>query len=119
MMARMKKWLPLAVWALLAGACEEAPVPAGCNPGEWSWQTDIRPIIALHCATTGCHNASRGDGNNFDFTTYEGVKEGIGSFYDRINRKPGDPLAMPPDETLDSCDLLKLNVWLINGAPGE
>jgi len=108
----------LAASALLA-ACEKSEVPDGCNPGEADWTTNIQPVIALHCAISGCHNSSAGKGNNFNFSTYDGVKEGIGSFYDRINRPAGDPLAMPPDERLDPCDLYKLNVWIINGAPKD
>ncbi len=107
----------LFLMACLAG-CEEEEVPLGCNLEETGFEAHIRPIIVNNCAFAGCHSGSRGNGNNFDFTTYSGIKEGIGSFYDRINREPDDPLAMPPDHTLDPCDLYRLNVWILNGAPG-
>ena len=113
----MKKIANFLWIALFICACEKEQIPAGCNVGESAWSTNIKPIVAINCAVSGCHSASRGDGNNFDFTTYDGTKEGIGSFYDRINRPVGDPLAMPPDQLLDPCDLYKLNVWILNGAP--
>ena len=85
-----------------------------CNLSALTYENGISTIINYNCAYSGCHN------NNieiFDFTTYEGVKTGIGSFKDRINRSVKDPLFMPKNKSLSECDLAKLNTWISSGAP--
>jgi hypothetical protein len=89
--------------------------PDDCNLSALTYENGINTIINNNCAYSGCHS---GNIEIFDFTGYEGVKTGIGSFADRINRSVEDPLFMPQSKfELSECDLAKLNTWISNGAP--
>lgn len=95
-------------------------IPPGCAISNNQYKVHIKPIIAANCSYAGCHNETRIAGNDFDFTTYDGLKEAAGSIKDRINRPVSDPLHMPQGlEFTDPCDLYKLNAWLIAGAPNN
>ena len=86
-----------------------------CNLQEIDYSTVIRPIINANCAITGCHGAN--PANDFDMTTYLGVKAAAGSIKNRINREFSDPLFMPQGFRMNDCDHKKLNAWLDAGAP--
>jgi hypothetical protein len=85
----------------------------------------ISLIIKYNCSRSPCHSHPPTDSTlTLDFTTYEGVKREAGSIYNRINRPVDDPLHMPkglPGEaigqTMDTCELAKLNTWILMGAP--
>ena len=90
---------------------------SGCNLSETHYEANIKPLVAGYCAYAGCHNTVTTTGNNFNFSDYDGLKEAVGSIYDRINRPLSDPLHMPQGFEMDSCSLYKMNIWIINGAP--
>ena len=95
-------------------------VPSDCGVSNSRYQADIKPIIAANCAYAGCHSSIRGSGNDFDFTTYDGLKEAAGSISNRINRPLSDPLHMPVGfDFANPCDIYKLNAWLVAGAPNN
>ena len=106
---------------LLVTACgkDKSPYPntADCDFSRLYYMGDIKPIIDNNCAYSGCH--SKNDGaNNFDFTTYDGVKKGIGDIAIRIQKNVNDPLFMPQNKRiLDSCSYSKLRAWIDIGAP--
>lgn len=123
----MKRLLFLVSVLLIFIACSKnkyefnplSGIPADCDFNQSRYNADIKPIVANNCAYNGCHGFFRPTGNDFNYTTYNGLKEAAGSIYNRINRPLNDPLHMPRGRELDSCDLYKLNVWIINGAPNN
>ncbi len=77
----------------------------------------VKPIIDLHCAISGCH--VDGTGANGDFTTYQGVKLKVdnGTFQQRVFQ--GDPTFMPYNGPLNDSLLQILTDWINNGAPND
>ena len=92
------------------------PEVSGCDLSQTTYENGIKSIIDENCSYAGCHASNTGD-NNFDFTTYDGVKKGIGSILNRIDRPLEDPLHMPQGRLLDPCDKEKMHAWITKGAP--
>lgn len=125
----MKRWLFISGLLLMIAACSknkyEFQPSSNCDLSQCSYNSNIKAIIANNCSYSPCHSHPPMDSTlTLDFTTYKGVKSVIGSVYDRINRPVNDPLHMPkglPGETIgikmDSCELAKLNTWVLTGAP--
>jgi hypothetical protein len=87
-----------------------------CDLLNVSWSVDIEPLVNQFCV--GCHQGSSPSAGLL-LDRYEVVKTSVlqGEFSIRINKPITDPLKMPPNATLDSCAIDKLNMWIANGAP--
>ena len=84
-------------------------------PTEVSYESDVKPIIQMSCATAACHSPG-GFGNGI-FDDYEIVKSKVdnGSFRKRVLVDKD----MPPDGSLSDDELEILTAWLDNGAPNN
>ena len=82
-----------------------------------SYSADITPIINDNCVTCHYSNSILDSTMTYDFSKYNDLKRVIGSVYNRIVRPVEDPLHMPAGFELSECDLLKLKIWIQNGAP--
>lgn len=87
-----------------------------CDLLNVTWSVDIEPLVNQFCV--GCHQGSS-PAAGLLLDRYEVVKNSVlqGGFSIRINKPITDPLKMPPNATLDSCAIDKLNMWIANGAP--
>lgn len=85
-----------------------------CEPATVSYQTDIAPLIAASCATSGCHVQGS---NSVIFENYNNVKAKVddGSFVQRVLVN-GD---MPPGTPLTDCQIAFIQQWVDNGAPND
>jgi hypothetical protein len=82
-----------------------------------SYNADIKSIVNANCVTCHYSNSTLDSTMTYDFSNYNGIKRAIGSVYNRIIRPVDDPLHMPVGIKLSDCDLLKLKIWIQNGAP--
>jgi hypothetical protein len=77
-----------------------------------TYQKDIKPIIITKCATSsGCHGYNSPFG---DFRNFNELKSTCnnGSFKERVIVKKD----MPPNGSLDVCELEKIKFWFREGA---
>ncbi|NNF01153.1 MAG: hypothetical protein HKN22_00570 [Bacteroidia bacterium] len=95
---------------------EEELYPTGstsnCDTTALSYIADIRPIIDAKCATSGCHVA--GGSGPGDYTVYANLFTVVqnGKLRERVLNLQN----MPPSGALSSCDQLKIEHWINNGA---
>lgn len=113
----------LLIFYLLCASCAKEQSPylntGNCDFSHLNYVGDIKPILDNNCAFSGCHSSNNGI-NNFDFTTYDGVKKGVGDIANRIQRNINDTLFMPQNKRLlDSCSYTKLRAWIDIGAPNN
>lgn len=100
----MKKIIVIAVVVLsLSMACDNIVLPPaeGCDISAASYETNVKPIIDLTCAYSGCHNGGGNAPGNY--TSYQGLKSIIedGSFINRVIDLQDNPSrGMPPDMTV-------------------
>lgn len=85
-----------------------------CSKINSSYSSDIKPIIAANCLSSGCHNAGSANG---DLTTYTGLKAKAdnGSLDNRVIQQRN----MPPSGSLAIDDLKKIKCWLNSSAPNN
>ena len=82
------------------------------NPcSDVTYSGNVKPIIDLHCAITGCHVHGFLPG---DFTSYEGLYEQVQNGFFEL--KVLDQKIMPPGDSLNESDLTVLQCWVDNGA---
>ncbi len=88
--------------------------PAGCDSSLFSYQNNIRPLIAAICSGPTCHS---GGNSNYDFSSYEVLSSRIreGTFEERLLLSVDDPRHMPPGIKLGACDLFTLRLWIHQG----
>lgn len=88
-----------------------------------TYDADVKTIIELSCALSGCHvNGTSAPGN---FITYDGISRYLsnGSFENRVFDVKNDPvLGMPPDNSpgpkdLSTAQLQILVCWMENNYP--
>lgn len=109
---------------VLLSACyknslEELSGSGDCNTNNMSYASDIRPIINISCAISGCHHA--GAVLTFPLTTYDEVKAEAenGLLLKSINHDPSVS-AMPKDVSkLSDCQIGKITSWVNAGAPNN
>lgn len=85
-----------------------------------TYEADVKTIIDLSCAFSGCHVSGTSAPGNFQ--TYEGISRNLsnGSFEDRVFNIKNDPvLGMPPDNSpalkdLSEAQLQILACWMEN-----
>ncbi|HRI59967.1 MAG TPA: hypothetical protein PK228_09595 [Saprospiraceae bacterium] len=112
--------LALACVALWPG-CDKKEEPTGpeCNISgvTFTYNTNIKPIIDKHCIS--CHATGSGvaQANQFDFTTYEGMKPHLdeGHVLDRVVIKKDMPQGNPTNMTQAERD--SINCWILSGYP--
>ncbi|MBL7913346.1 MAG: hypothetical protein JNJ41_19945 [Bacteroidia bacterium] len=85
-----------------------------CSAINSGYSSDIKPIIAANCNSSGCHNAGSANG---DLTTYNGIKAKVdnGSLDNRVIQQR----TMPLSGSLAMDDLKKIKCWLNSGAPNN
>jgi|688.fasta_scaffold76443_3 hypothetical protein len=76
------------------------------------WSTDIRPIMEVRCATSGCHVSGS---QSPALQTYDQV------FNNRVRVQVRACIekTMPAGNALSSSDINKLNNWINAGAPNN
>ena len=92
-------------------------LPGGeCDTTGVTYDLVVAPILASNC--NSCHNPASPSGNVVT-STYDGLKTVVNSgiFRKAINHESGAS-AMPRNgNKLSSCDLLKIDAWINQGAP--
>jgi hypothetical protein len=85
---------------------------------EFSYKTDIKPIIASNCSGTGCHS---GGNSNYDFSTYAVLSDRIrqGTVQYRLLLPADDPQHMPMNGTMNACNLYRVMTWIRQGYPNN
>ena len=88
--------------------------PGNCDSMEYSYQSDIVPLVVAYCNGTTCHTTGEG---NYDFSTYGGLADRIrsGRLEERLLLSTDNPLHMPKGFEMDSCDLYHFRVWIRQG----
>ena len=86
-----------------------------CDTSAVSFSQDIKSIIGQNCE--GCHNWASASGG-LNLTGHQNIQAAAlsGSIMDRVQRPVSDPLSMPPNGPLSSCDQKKLTAWINQGA---
>lgn len=117
----MKKVLFFGAFALtlvIVQCTKEAIDTATCTGTTPTYTADIKAIMDVSCATSGCHNASsKADG--YDLSTYAGTVSAAGktAFLGSIQHKTGYT-AMPKGAAqLSSANLTKIACWVQNSTP--
>lgn len=113
------------ILALTISACSKDignPEPISNQPPLASCDTTLQithnnyvsDVLNANCNTNNCHHAGSSNG---DFTTYDGIKPYIDAeiFQQRVFVDKD----MPPQNSLDSCTILKLKKWINAGAPKQ
>ncbi len=93
----------ISCFTLLTIACDsEVLEPSqGCEDATATYSTNVKPIIDLTCAYSGCHNGGGGAPGNY--TTYEGLLIAVqnGAFVNRVIDQVANPaIGMPPDQSI-------------------
>lgn len=108
----MKKYAILSAMVLIA--CQKKEKTTNTNPAPCvaSYTTDIKPIVANKCATTGCH----GHNGLANLNDYNILKERADN--GNINKFVFELKMMPPTAAtqLTDAEKEKLQCWLKNGA---
>ena len=79
-----------------------------CNP---SYKKDVKPIVDLKCAISGCHVSGAYMG---DFTTYPALKTRANN--GKIKLLVIDNTTMPLNSSLTEDQIQTIKCWLENGA---
>lgn len=104
--------------SILLISCQKDPISTvDCTGLEVSYNADIKPILDVSCATSGCHNSVSKQAG-IDLSTYNGVKNV--SLQDRflgaIQHKKGFS-PMPKNSAKLSGDKIDMiTCWVQNGA---
>lgn len=99
-------------------ACKKKATPTtfDCTGVAATYTTEVKPLLDMHCATSGCHNASsKADGK--DFSTYSSSKSlaGNNNFLGSIEHLNGYT-AMPKGASkLSDTDIKTIACWVQNG----
>jgi uncharacterized membrane protein len=101
--------------------CDKDDEPTGpaCNISgvTFTYNTNIKPIIDKHCIS--CHATGSGvaEADQFDFTTYEGMKSHLdaGHVRERVVIDKDMPQGNPTNMTQAERD--SINCWILAGYP--
>ena len=114
----MASWTrPLAVLALILGACEGEPA-LDCDTSPWTWENTGGPFMYTWC--TSCHHADLEEGQRQGAPTSINLDtvEDVWAWQDRIMaRSLGPSASMPPAGGPTEAELLQLEEWLLCDAP--
>lgn len=125
----MKKTMIIAALSLVAAGCyndkydklypSTATTSVTCDTTSITFSHDIMPIITAKCAISGgCHDASGGAVNGYDFTTYAGVQPEAanGNLMGDINWASGHNQMPQGASKLPDCEINKFTRWVNQGA---
>lgn len=88
------------------------PIDSEC-PNVISFANDVKPIIDINCATSGCHDASGAGG--YDLSTYSSVAANGEVILNVINHDTGfSPMPQGAEKLPDSV-ILKVKCWVKQG----
>ncbi len=85
-----------------------------CTTINAKFSTDVAPIIAAKCATSGCHDAASAAGGAV-LTNYAQISGKA----DRINQRCVVEKTMPPGTPLTPTEVGILQCWISSGAPNN
>jgi hypothetical protein len=115
---KRKLVLALAAFALITVSCtkdkalEPMPFDPDC-PTEISYAAEVKPVIDMSCATSGCHDASGAGG--YTFTSHAEVAANADVILNVINHDSGfAPMPQGADKLPDST-ILKIKCWVQQG----
>jgi hypothetical protein len=84
---------------------------------------DVKPIFTTNCSMPGCHNPVD-QANGYDFSTYEGIMEGIepgnpwdSKIFEAITADGDDQ--MPPTHKLSAKEINTIKGWVKAGAKND
>ena len=109
-------------------AVPSAAVPANCNTTKMTYSSGpgapIQVIINTQCATSpSCHGAGAGKING-DFSSWSSAKlqaaisgRSSSNMYQYLQPTYPTPMPNVPQPGWNQCDKLKLEAWLLAGAP--
>lgn len=92
-------------------------LPGGqCDTTGITYTGFVAPLLASNC--NSCHNEAAPSGNVVT-STYDGLKTVVnsGQFRKAINHEPGAQQMPQNTDKLTSCELLKIDAWINQGAP--
>gem|GEM_PF-357970 len=95
---------------------EDALFGPGCPDRIASYDAFVETIITSRCS--GCHSGSNPEGGLM-LTAYQEVKTAAlnGQLLERIELPPSNSASMPPNGSLDTCDVQLIRSWIDSGAP--
>jgi mono/diheme cytochrome c family protein len=87
-----------------------------CSAVTPGFASHVSALIATQCA--GCHSGAAPDAG-LSLETYTDIRDAAlsGAIEDRISRASGDPMLMPPNGALGTCDIEAFITWVADGAP--
>lgn len=77
------------------------PTMMGCETSSATYNTNVKPIIDLSCAYSGCHNGGGAAPGNY--SSYDGLQSIIqnGNFVNRVIDQQANPsVGMPPNKDI-------------------
>lgn len=87
-----------------------------CNIVNMSYANDIRTMVAVSCAVSGCHDA--GATTTFTLTSYEDVKLIVddGRFLKSVRHEQGIAPMPKSSSKLSECNINRIASWIQAGA---
>jgi len=108
----------LSTW-ISQGAKDNGCISATCDTSNVTYGKTIAPILQTNC--TGCHSGSAPSGGGIDLSTYTSVLTQVnsGKLWGDINHVSGFNAMPLGGSMLSSCDLSKIHIWIVAGAPNN
>lgn len=97
---------------LLMWSCKKSTTTTDCSTVSVSYTSNIKPLVASKCATSGCHAAGSSDG---DFTSYSGLYTKYKS--GDLKKEVVTNKSMPKNGSLSTTELQQFECWIAAGAP--
>jgi len=110
--------LVLAIPFLFTQCKKDAVETFDCVGISPTYTTDVKTILDVRCATTGCHSAaSKSEG--IDLSSYTGAKSASSKadFLGAIQHKSGYKAMPQGSAKLDDATIKILSCWVQNGSP--
>lgn len=119
----MKKIFGLMILSLLVSSCyrdnrEELYqnfTNDGCDTSMVTYSEVIRPLSFDNCAISGCHVGNTPQ-SGLDLSRYEDLMT-IANDGRLMDRLTGNGPIMPPGGPLPNCEISKMEIWVLDGAP--
>jgi mono/diheme cytochrome c family protein len=110
--------ISLAMIFLLAQCQKEEIDIVACSGTTPTYTQEIKAIMDLNCAISGCHNASSKK-SGYDLSSYNGTKAAAAktAFLGSIQHKSGYSDMPKGKSQLSSADLEKIACWVQNNTP--
>jgi hypothetical protein len=124
----IKKLLVLACVVVFAGCYKDTeeelypnwPNPGvdttgGCDTTDVSFATTIKPILDLHCAISGCHDAASAGNSGYDLSTYAGTTLSKDKIVGAIKQLSGYSAMPKGAPRLNNCEIAQISAWVAEG----